>query len=704
MKQILNINLGGYPVTIDTDAYEHLSKYLDAIEGHFKESDAAEEILSDIETRMAELFKENIHPRTIVTMPDVKSAIDIMGTPEMFGAEAIDDEPTSARQAKTKAKNKSNSGFSPGKRLFRDPDHKLLGGVSSGLATYLGIADPIWIRIAFVVFNLAGFAGIPVYLILWIVMPVAKTSADRLAMKGEPINVESIASSVVEELESLSEKINDQFGSSKKKNGGKGKLNFKWIASLGGLLSTIILGISHAARPILKVFGGLLIVVLILGWIGMVISAILGVTKASFFLPADTFAFSTGVLGLFFVVGAPIMGLILTILRVFFKRANSVGLRWTLVGLWIFGLFGLSFSAAKITDSYDKRATFKQSIPVITPNDQPLRITYEKVFLANNDARNLSISSLVKFEWVKIGLDVKPSHDGSFKLVQVQKARGSDRDDAAQGAKKFEYQPSFEGNTLKIPSDFFIPKGERFRVQEVKMTLYVPVGQKIILDRELRKIDLNISRASGKMSDIYGEELVMGDGGLESKNTLASLVPITKGEIQVLSLSNFNAINVHGPIELNIQQGESFRVKVRGTQDGDPINMKVSDGELTIDLSNDFRKEVEVFITMPNLERLAAKWTKDIHISKFTGEQMEINLDGTMDVKLEAKVEKLIANMNNKAKLKLIGTTEELEAHLFNQTAIDGKTFKVQKANIDAIDNSSVDIMLEGEVEHFGKK
>lgn len=703
MKQILNINLGGYPVTIDTDAYEHLSKYLDAIERHFKESDASEEILSDIEGRMAELFKENIHPRTIVTMPDVKAAIDIMGTPDMFGAEAMDDEEPIV-SGKKKKKQKTASGFNPGKRLFRDPDDKLLGGVSSGLAAYLGVADPIWIRIIFIVFTLAGFASIPIYFILWIVMPVAKTSSDRLAMKGEPINVESIASSVVEELEHFSEKINDQFGSRKKKNGGRSKMNFSWIASLGSLFSTVILGISQAARPILKLIGGLLIIALIVGWMGLVISAIVGVTKASFFLPANTFAFGTGMVGLFFVVGAPIMGLILTILRVFFKRENSVGFRWTLVGLWMFGLFGLSFSAAKISDSYEEKAVFTQTIPVTIAKDTPLEINYEKVYLANNDARNLSFNGMAKFDWVKIGLDIKPSHDGSYKLVQVQEARGSDGDDAEQGAKAFEYQPIFEGNQLKIPSDYFIPKGERFRVQEVQLTLYVPVGQKVILDRRLRRLNLKVSRESGKTGDLYGEELEMGAGGLESKDALSAITPITKGSTQVLALDGFRSINVQGPVELNVQQGEPFRVKVRGTEAGDPINMKVVDGELSIELSNDFGHEVEVFITMPSMDRLTAKWTKDIHVSKFSGNQMVINLDGKMDMKLDVEVEKLMTNLHDEATLKITGSTEMLEAQLFNKSSIDGRQLDVEKADVNAIDESSVDVVLDGDLKHFESK
>lgn len=705
MKQILNINLGGYPITIDTDAYEHLSKYLDTIENHFKASDAAEEILSDIESRMAELFKENIHPRTIVTMPDVKSAIDIMGTPEMFGAGAIDDDDIPQSSASAKKKKKSKSGFNPGKRLFRDPDDKLLGGVSSGLAAYLGVADPIWLRIAFLAFTLLGFASLPIYIILWIVMPVAKTSADRLAMKGEPINVESIASSVVNELEHFSEKINDQFGSNKKKNGGRSRVNTQWIAALGGVLSTVIIGISQAARPILKILGGVLIVALLLGWVAIVVSAIVGVTKASFFYPSNTIAFSLGMVGIFLLVGAPILGLILTILRVFFKRAHAVGWRWSLLGLWLFGLFSFSFAAAKISDAYEVQSTYQQTVPVVAPKDAPLVVSFDKVFIANNDARSTLMKNIkVDFDLNFIRLNIEPAPDGQMKLIQVQTARGSDAEDAMAGAKKFEYNTVLAGNTLRIPSNYFIPKGERFRVQEVEMTLYVPVGQRLMLDEKLRKLDLHMSSVSGAYGDLFGEEVVMMDGGLKPLSTSLSVVTPKVGQAQVLSFDDFSKIDVEGPVALNVQQGKTFRVKIRGSEEGDPINLKVVDGELLIDVAKKLDKELEVFITMPSLGRLAAKNTHDIHIAQFKEEQMELELEGDMMMELAVDIDRLVVGLEGDVNLILKGKTKFLKLEMENATRIDGKALEVQRAEIDVAHQASADIVLDGEARHYGER
>ncbi len=713
MKQILNINLGGHPVTIDTDAYEHLSRYLDAIERHFKESDAAEEILSDIETRMAELFKENIHPRTIVTMPDVKAAIDIMGTPEMFGAEVVDDEPVSSRTQQKKQK--SGSGFNPGKRLFRNPDDKVIGGVCSGLAAYLGVGDPVWVRIAFIAFTLLGFASVPIYVILWIVMPVAKTSADRLAMRGEPINVESIASSVVDELENISEKLNDKFGSHKKKSGGRSsrrryqsEQGKDFLEALGGVLSTIIIGVGRIARPILLVLGAVLILALVVGWIGVVVTAGLGIAKAQFFLPTNSFAFSVGAASLFLFIGAPIMGLILTVLRVFFKQDHSIKWRWGLVGLWFLGLFGLSFTATVVTDSYGAVADYEQTVVMPSSKEAPtLKIYKEWVEIANNDARKINFQNEnLRFNWAEVQFNIKPAVDNQYKLVQIQTARGSDDQDALEGAKTFEYQPILSDTSLKVPTNYFIPKGERFRVQRVKLTLYVPVGNKIFLDDNMRSMNVSMDEASGVYGNLYGKELVMTDMGV--KRVVPHGQPskssgyITANGTQVLDLEDFTSIRAKGPVALKIQQGEFFRVKIRGIKDGDPVNLKVEGQELNIDVDEAINKDVEVFITMPKLERFSANQTHDIHLSNFTGHALAVSLEGDMEAKMGLEYKQLEISLGGDALLDLTGHANRLEAHLSDDSVLQGKDLHVRQANVVPVGDAKADVEVDGEVVHFG--
>jgi len=208
MNQVININLGGYPFTIDNGAYEALDKYLNTIELHFKDSEGCEEIISDIEGRMAELFQEELGRRSIVNMRDVESAISIMGTPEDFGAEDMGEEPNPAKSG-SKSRTEDSEGLKFGKRFFRDPEDEQVAGVCSGLAAYLGIEDPLWVRLAFVLVTLSGGIGIPVYLIMWAITPEANSASDRLAMRGEKINVNNIGKKVEEEFERFSDKMNE---------------------------------------------------------------------------------------------------------------------------------------------------------------------------------------------------------------------------------------------------------------------------------------------------------------------------------------------------------------------------------------------------------------------------------------------------------------------------------------------------------------
>ena len=201
MNKIFNINLGGYPFVIDDDAYKKLNKYLDTIQKHFRKSEGCDEIVGDIEARIAELFNEHAKGQPIVSMRDVEGVIQIMGTPQEFGAEDIDME-------EDKKESKRRLGSSTGKRLYRDTDDKVIGGVCSGLAAYFGVSDPLIFRLIFAVLFLSG-VGIMAYVLIWIIVPSAKTSADKLSMKGEPINVNNIAKQVEEELNNLSHTITD---------------------------------------------------------------------------------------------------------------------------------------------------------------------------------------------------------------------------------------------------------------------------------------------------------------------------------------------------------------------------------------------------------------------------------------------------------------------------------------------------------------
>ena len=190
MKITLSINLGGYSFNIDEDAYAELKRYLKNLEFHFAQEESASEILSDIETRMAELFRTKITTyKQVITMTDVNQATSVMGTPEDISES---DGPSARDKFAT-----------PGHhRMYRDTDNRIIGGVCAGMGAYWDL-DPLILRIIFIALVLAGGLGVFIYLILYIVLPEARTTAQKIEMKGNPVNIHNIKDSVKKEFDTV---------------------------------------------------------------------------------------------------------------------------------------------------------------------------------------------------------------------------------------------------------------------------------------------------------------------------------------------------------------------------------------------------------------------------------------------------------------------------------------------------------------------
>lgn len=190
MKITVSINLGGYSFNIDEDAYSELKRYLRNLELHFAGEENSSEILSDIETRMAEIFRSKLTSfKLVISIEDVRHAISVMGTPE----DISDNDGKSAREKF------STPGYH---RMYRDTDNRIIGGVCAGMGAYWNI-DPVIIRIIFVALILAGGIGAIVYLILYIVLPEARTTAQKIEMKGDPVNIHNIKDAVKKEFDTV---------------------------------------------------------------------------------------------------------------------------------------------------------------------------------------------------------------------------------------------------------------------------------------------------------------------------------------------------------------------------------------------------------------------------------------------------------------------------------------------------------------------
>jgi phage shock protein PspC (stress-responsive transcriptional regulator) len=194
MKITVSINLGGYSFNIDEDAYAELKRYLKNLEFHFAGDESASEILSDIEARMAELFRTKLTSyKQVINIQDVQQVVAVLGTPEDI----------SDTEGRTTREKFSSPGYH---RMYRDPDHRVIGGVCSGVAAYWKLE--LWlVRLIFLILAFMG-VGILIYLILYIVLPEAKTTTEKIEMQGNQVNIHNITESVKKEFNTVRKNMN----------------------------------------------------------------------------------------------------------------------------------------------------------------------------------------------------------------------------------------------------------------------------------------------------------------------------------------------------------------------------------------------------------------------------------------------------------------------------------------------------------------
>ena len=201
MKKIISINISGASFFIDEDAYARLNGYIEKLKKRFSEEKEGQEIISDVETRLGELFAERINPKTgVITIEMVEEVIKIMGRPEDFSDEDNEDN--------SKENSFDNEYYtSKRRRLYRDVEFRIIGGVCSGIAAFFSI-DPVIVRIIFAILPFISFGiAIPIYIVLWIAVPAAVTTTQKMEMKGENITVSNIEKKIKEEYDDVKKRF-----------------------------------------------------------------------------------------------------------------------------------------------------------------------------------------------------------------------------------------------------------------------------------------------------------------------------------------------------------------------------------------------------------------------------------------------------------------------------------------------------------------
>ena len=519
MNKTVNINLAGIFFHIDEDAYLKLQRYLEAIKRSFTDSQGRSEIISDIEARIAELFSERIlNEKQVIGNKQVDEVITIMGQPEdyLVDDEIFEDEPQQRPHAKGRSR-----------KLYRDTETSYVGGVSSGLAHYFGI-DAIWVRIIWLVLVIGGFGtGILIYILLWILVPEAKTTSEKILMTGENVTISNIEKKIRDGFGNVSESV----GQNLQTAGGKLKESFenasdnisntvknidvnRQTSRIKSSSQTFFDTIAAIFMFILKMFAKFIGVILMFagaaGFIGTTVAFIssifMGRMDQIHFGNSDLMYIeeATGTpiwlisLMLYCLIGIPLLLLFYLGLKILVNNLKSIGniAKFTLLGLWLLSLIGMSIVGAKQGLSYSEKATSitTEKLESITKQDtlflsmrdnESYADGFYKNFhdfdIAYNDKGDkITFSRGVQFR-------IRSTRDSVAKIKVVKSSRNSSFEAAKQLANNISYDYELIGNELLLDNHFVIPNNDLKRNQEVELTIYLPIGMTLFAEENTHR-------------------------------------------------------------------------------------------------------------------------------------------------------------------------------------------------------------------------
>ncbi|MEN3324386.1 PspC domain-containing protein [Mariniflexile soesokkakense] len=601
MNKTVNINLAGTFFHIDEDAYLKLQRYLEAIKRSFTDSQGRTEIIADIEARIAELFSERVqNDKQVIRNKEVDEVISIMGQPEdyLVDDEIFEDEPQTAHHRKSLAS----------KKLFRDTDNSYIGGVASGLGHYLGI-DAVWVRLLWVLLTVgSGGTFIFIYILFWILVPEAKTTAEKIMMTGEPVNISNIEKKIKDGFETVTETVSDVAknvsdsvsGAAKnvqeaakkadfQKQGNKIKSSSKsFFDTLADIIMFFFKIIAKFVGIILIIVGASALIGLIIGLFSLGVSDILHIPGLDLvdIVNAGNTPIWLVTLFTFFALGIPFFFLFYLGLKILINNLKSIGniAKFTLLGLWLFSIIGLVVIGIREASehAFDESYIERTELQITAKDTLNVRMVNNDNFGSNNYRRHHGFKLINDENGNKmiyssdIDIIVRHTTDSVAKIVIEKSADGRDYEKARERAKNINYNFEFRNNTLFLDSYLTTNSKNKFSDQDVDVIIYLP---------ESSIVNFNNSTESF----LYNSEY---NGNLVTRKHINHYLKIMDNDIECLDCTtedfkidvdtpnvkiDENGIEIKGDkssLKINDKginaESEDVKVKI----DGDGINIK----------------------------------------------------------------------------------------------------------------------------------
>jgi phage shock protein PspC (stress-responsive transcriptional regulator) len=512
MNKTVSVNISGFIFNIEEEAYITLKTYLDSIRKTFAGTEGCDEIMADIEARIAELFQEKTNERKQVVLPvDVADVISVMGEPELFREEeAAQEAPEANHQDKDRSERNTN------RRLFRDPDDVVLGGVAAGVSHYVKI-DPVYIRLAFALFGLLSFGTAAIlYIILWAVVPKASSTAEKLKMRGQDVTLENIRQRINEEMSKVSTNV--------KNAAGKGNNLFRSFAEKA--FSNMGNGLSGLGRILVKLIALYMLFLGIVIFIGVIVTFFAAnaistiATELSFNAIDEVFLQDRDLLplavsALLMIILPPVIGLIAGGLGLLLKRRQGLkGVGIFLLLICIAGVL-LAFYIISTTAVAEFMQEHEKSSLVEIPSasdtlyfevlpDLHFHNELRKDKLEFFDVFKLSESHLILGEPVNVYF--RNAGNARPEIEILRRAKGPIQEEAIRNASEIEYTCEISDSLMRFAPYMLIPRANHYHGEAVDIIVRIPLGKKI-----------NFSKNSTRLlheKSYAGRIMTMGPNGL----------------------------------------------------------------------------------------------------------------------------------------------------------------------------------------------
>ena len=493
MKKTVTINISGNIFHIEEDAFEKLQDYLQLLNRFFATQTGGKEILQDIESRIAELLQEKINEgQEAVTNEWVDEVMQRMGNPEDFmDQEQAENAETEMKVEKTK------------KRLYRDGENRVLGGVCSGMSAYFNI-DPVFLRILFVllIFLGVGISAI-IYLILWIVVPKVRTTAQRLEMRGEDATISNIQKTIQDEV--------DEINSSNSIQRGKDIVN-----KAGQATVQVAKGLG---RVIAVFFGSLFILTGFVGFVAAMVSLAVGGSvfhsSVSGMSPdidlSGLIGFvvspglvSVSILLLVLLIGIPLLAIFFVGTKLVFRyKTNNKLIGFGAFGIWLVALVAMIAVTAGQVNNFSQKNTVSSMKTLNCPTVKTLHLELgtSPESIETDDNLRFDDFTLIKNNDKNVlaghpSLRIESTTAPDFSVMISKQARGKNAAEVQNNLNLIQYDFSSQDSTLRLDRFFTIGNQAKWRKQEVQIVVKVPVGKRVYLSKDLDQLHFDFDNVN----------------------------------------------------------------------------------------------------------------------------------------------------------------------------------------------------------------